>query len=465
MAEEPHSFDGPLVGERYRLGPLIGEGGQGSTWLALDTERERRVAVKEFSLDKADDWKEFELFQRECRVLHELDHPGIPDYLSEHEADDETSFYLVMEYVPGQTLAEQLADDGVFDEAKLWWVLWRLIDILDHLHVRIPPIVHRDLKPSNLIERPDGRLVLVDFGGVRDFFRSDGGSTVVGTFGYMAPEQLHGQATPATDIYSLGATLVTLGTGIQPEHIERKGLRMRLSKHLRLSKPLMRVLQRLVEPDPDKRPASAEALRELLQREGVTPQDIEDPAPEPEPREPPRDPRSEPDSDHDESADDSDEHAALPVQTLPDDTPRPIRLLFGGAVTLASTGILLLALFAQFLILPLVFGLAEGLGPQNKKKEIEKKHERAEHVAEIAQRQATEALRLGTREVGAAISGRRTRSRAQSRKRRPEPPVEPARGEQREDRAQGRRQRRWRRRRRGEREAEVIDAEFEVIDE
>ena len=112
-------------------------------------------------------------------------------------------------------------------------MLVRCLEILDYLHTRTPSVVHRDIKPSNIVRAPnDGRCSLVDFGGVLDAAREKGGSTIVGTFGYMAPEQLHGQAVPATDIYALGATIVALAGGIEPEDVPRKGLRMDLDKHL-----------------------------------------------------------------------------------------------------------------------------------------------------------------------------------------------------------------------------------------
>ena len=115
--------------------------------------------------------------------------------------------------------------------------------------------MHRDIKPTNIVRAPDGKIAIVDFGGVLEAARDKGGSTIVGTYGYMAPEQLHGQVTPAADIYSLGATIVALAGGIEPEDVARKGLRMDLDRHLpTIDDGLRAALTAMTDPDPDKRP-------------------------------------------------------------------------------------------------------------------------------------------------------------------------------------------------------------------
>jgi hypothetical protein len=149
-------------------------------------------------------------------------------------------------------------------------VLVRGLEILDYLSTRSPPVVHRDIKPSNLVRDTDGTLALVDFGGVADVGEG-AGSTLVGTYGYMAPEQLHGQSTPATDIYSLGATIVALAGGIEPEDVPRKGLKMDLAKHLPSMNPgLRKVLEAMTEPDPEKRPQRPREVAALLAKAGAT---------------------------------------------------------------------------------------------------------------------------------------------------------------------------------------------------
>ena len=258
-------FEGPLIGGRWRLGPRMGAGAQAKTYLARD-ERDQAhvVVVKQFHLGKSD-WKHFDLFEREVRVLKSLRHPGVPRFLGSFESEPGV-FDLVMERIPGPTL-RALATKVRFTDEELRDVLARVLEILDYLHRRNPPVVHRDIKPANLVRDAKGNVGLVDFGGVRAALRDDGGSTVIGTFGYMAPEQLHGQATPATDIYGLGATIVALAGGLEPEKVPRRGLRMDLRAHLKARDPaLVDILEAMTEPDPDQRPRSARAVAGMLRR-------------------------------------------------------------------------------------------------------------------------------------------------------------------------------------------------------
>ncbi|HWO19596.1 MAG TPA: serine/threonine-protein kinase [Kofleriaceae bacterium] len=259
------AFDGPLIGGRYRLGPRLGRGSQGEIFLARDDKAKssepREVIVKRMT--PRGTWKSFELFEREAKVLSQLRHPGVPRHLATIEEPPGT-FNLVMQRAPGENLRE-LSQRRRLSQLELRDVLVRCLEIIDYLHTRTPPVVHRDLKPSNIVRAPDGKLALVDFGGVLDAAREKGGSTVVGTFGYMAPEQLHGQAVPATDIYALGATIVALAGGIEPEDVPRKGLRMDLDRHLPALDPgFRRALAAMTDPDPDKRPQRARDVVKLL---------------------------------------------------------------------------------------------------------------------------------------------------------------------------------------------------------
>src|SRR5579859_6182187 len=184
---------GQVLADRYRIVRLLGRGSFGHTYEAERLADGTHVAVKQLALGAVGDWKILDLFERETRVLSELTHPSIPRYL-EHFSIDQAgakSFYLVQGLVAGRSLAERVVSGWRPDEAEVKRIAVAVLDILSYLHARLPPIIHRDLKPQNVLLEDGGKVWLVDFGAVRDVYRSTtvGGSTVVGTYGYMAPEQ------------------------------------------------------------------------------------------------------------------------------------------------------------------------------------------------------------------------------------------------------------------------------------
>jgi hypothetical protein len=254
------AFATNVWGGRYEMDGFLGAGGQGATFVGTDRKTGARVAVKVFDLKNAKDWKAVELFEREAKTLQEIEHPGMPQFIDVIEDDGARA--LVMTLVHGQSYDRVLKEKGPVREAALWRVLVDVTDVLRELHGQDSPVVHRDIKPRNLVRRPDGGVALVDFGGVA--VRSTG-STVVGTFGYMAPEQLYGKTSPATDMYCLGATLLTLATGTEPEDQPRQGLAIDVDKAVpHLSAPLRGLLKRLLAPEPEKRPQTAAALAKEL---------------------------------------------------------------------------------------------------------------------------------------------------------------------------------------------------------
>jgi serine/threonine protein kinase len=248
--------------ERFQPLGLLGTGGQGRTYRALDRQTNDEVAVKEIRLRDMDGWKSFDLFERECQVLRSLSHPGIPRFIATYSAEAEGKFYLVMELIAGKSLKE-ISGKEILSTAQLWNIVHQVLEILQYLHSCKPRVIHRDLKPANILRRDDGSLALVDFGGVRLASHPDGGSTVVGTFGYMAPEQLHGEASPASDIYSLGATIAGMAAGMSADKLPRQGLKIDLQAAMEAS-PLRSLLQRMLEPDPQERLGSVNEVKSLL---------------------------------------------------------------------------------------------------------------------------------------------------------------------------------------------------------
>jgi hypothetical protein len=258
-----------LDGGRYEVKGLLGEGSQGVTYEATDAHPGKLVAVKRFDVRGARSWKDVELAEREARVLATLDHPLVPRYLANFEEDG--ALYLVMDKVEGESLESLRRRQGPLPEAEVRRFLSCADRALTYLHGRGAPVVHRDLKPGNVIRRPDGTYVLVDFGAVTELLTKKGSSTIVGTVGYIAPEQLQGRATASSDVYAVGATAVAALTGADPETLPHRGLRLDVRAALagRASDGMIAALERMMEPDPDLRAKSVgAALDEAV--EGAT---------------------------------------------------------------------------------------------------------------------------------------------------------------------------------------------------
>ena len=243
----------------------LGEGSQGETFEAYDTVRGKRVAIKRFRVSTAKAWKDVELAEREVKTLASLEHALLPRYLEHFEEGG--ALVLVMDYVDGESLAAIRAK-GRSSVLEVERFLADAARALDYLHGRAPPIIHRDIKPANVIRRKDGTYVLVDFGAVRDRLKHEGGSTVVGTFGYMAPEQFQGRAGPASDVYGVGATAIALLTGQEPESLPHKGLGIDVAAALpsSVAPTLVHALEAMLEPDPE---ARAPSIEEALRRGGA----------------------------------------------------------------------------------------------------------------------------------------------------------------------------------------------------
>ncbi len=256
-----------LLHNRYRLGPEIGRGGQGKTYVGQDLHTGQTVAVKELSLAIADDWKAIELFQREGLALRQLHHPAIPSYIDAFVDDDGPSlrFFLVREYVEGQTFQELIEAGENIATTDVVAFIEEVLDILDYLHDQHPPVIHRDIKPSNLILRPDGSVALIDFGAVQVVGSHTLMSTVVGTSGYVAPEQLAGRTRPASDLYSLGATVVHLLSHLHPADLPMERMRLLFEDRVgRIPPRLMRFLKGVLEPAVEDRIDSVQEARQVL---------------------------------------------------------------------------------------------------------------------------------------------------------------------------------------------------------
>ncbi|XXX78694.1 serine/threonine-protein kinase [Sorangium sp. So ce134] len=246
--------EGHVIVDRYRVVRVLGRGGSAITYEAEVLSTGGRVAVKQLLIWKRAEWKALDLFEREARVLAKLTHPSIPRYVDYLKLDSEQGpcFYLVQELAPGRPLSAWVKDGWRADEAEATTLARHILRTLLYLQGFSQPIVHRDIKPQNVLRDQDGSVYLVDFGAVaeaRD--TASGGSTVVGTYGYMAPEQFRGRATPASDLYGLGATLLHALSGRDPADLPQTGMRLDVHGSVRVSRPFADWLARMLDPDLD----------------------------------------------------------------------------------------------------------------------------------------------------------------------------------------------------------------------
>ena len=241
---------------------ILGEGAQGTTYEAFDEREGRSVAIKRFDVRGARSWKDVELAEREARVLATIDHPLVPRYFEHFEEND--SLFLVMEKIEGETLEAIRTRLTAVPEDEVRRFLTCADRALSYLHGRSSPMVHRDVKPRNVVRRDDGVYVFVDFGTVSELISRRGASTIVGTIGYMAPEQLQGRAMPVSDVYAVGATALAALTGADPETLQHRGLKIDVRHALagRASEAMIAALERMLEPDPERRATSVAGAME-----------------------------------------------------------------------------------------------------------------------------------------------------------------------------------------------------------
>jgi WD40 repeat protein len=261
---------------RYRILNVIGKGGMGAVYLAVDQRFESYVALKEtlFTEDRLR-----KAFEREARLLNSLRHSALPR-VSDHFTESSGQF-LVMEYIPGDDLAELLKHKGgpfLTAECLIW--ADQLLDALEYLHLQIPPIIHRDIKPQNLKLTPQGQIILLDFGLAKgiplQMSRVNTGGSIFGyTPNYAPLEQIQGTGTsPRSDLYSLGATLYHLMTGVVPPDAVTRAAAvvtgqsdpLRPASELNPLVPaaVASVLQSSMAQNPDHRPQTANEMREAF---------------------------------------------------------------------------------------------------------------------------------------------------------------------------------------------------------
>ncbi|MQA97623.1 MAG: protein kinase, partial [Streptosporangiales bacterium] len=263
--------DGRLLAGRYRLDTPLGRGGMGTVWRATDELLDRGVAVKELrfppEISAAERSVLKERTKREARAAARLSHPGVVTVLDVVDAEDRP--WIVMELVPSRSLAQVVEEDGPLPYRRVAEIGLRLLAALGVAHAA--GVIHRDVKPGNVLLGDNGRVVLTDFG--LAVLEGDPSLTqsgmIIGSPAYMAPERARGGVvSPASDLWSLGATLYTAVEGRPP--YDRKGSMAVLTAALfddpdpsEHAGPLRPLLEDLLRRDPPARPGIGDAARRL----------------------------------------------------------------------------------------------------------------------------------------------------------------------------------------------------------
>ena len=262
----------PCIAGRYDVLECMGQGSQGEVYRARRRTDGAEVAIKVMHIKSVKNWKMYELFHREAKVLSAIDIEGVAKFyeaIEDLESADPVSV-IVQQFVDGHALGEVIKAPHGFVLCDIADILIQLTKILERLHHSNPPIIHRDIKPSNIMleDLPRGyRVWLIDFGAVANPQVKDGGSTVAGTYGYMAPEQLMGQPKPASDLYSMAVMAFYMLTGVPPEAIEVQDFRLLIDPHLQnLPFPVTVLLRQMLEPHIDQRLTDTNKILRALEQ-------------------------------------------------------------------------------------------------------------------------------------------------------------------------------------------------------
>lgn len=255
--------EGAVLHSKYKVERKIGEGGMSTVWLAREISTSQIWAVKDINKKS----KEFVAVANEngtlseVEIVKDLNHPFIPHVNNVYEDSD--SIQIVMEYVEGKTLKDILVKRGPIPEHLAVQIMKELIEVFIYLHTRPDPVIFRDLKPGNIMIQVDGHIRLIDFG-IALLKRQNSKVLPLGTKGYAAPEQFKGKADARSDIYTMGATLYSLLTGIFPTTRDASFDDL-LEKSPNTSTQLAKIVLKATQKDPDKRYHNvSELLKDLV---------------------------------------------------------------------------------------------------------------------------------------------------------------------------------------------------------
>ena len=272
---KPQDLLGKKISQ-YRIERIVGRGGMGTVYEALESSLDRKVALKVLSPEASTTRETVGRFKREAKVLAQIEHPNVIRIYQMGRVG--SVIFIAQEYVEGTDYETIVEEDGPLD-------LWDAMDVVESVAMALGAVhdvgvIHRDLKPSNVMRRADGRIKVLDFG-IAKPFTSDAGPEItqtgmfLGTLGYCSPEQIRGdKLTVRSDIYSLGVMFYFLLTGDVPnagaatEEMLQKTLTGKLmplrKRRSDLAHPLVHLVERMVHSDAKRRPGSAAVVRSRI---------------------------------------------------------------------------------------------------------------------------------------------------------------------------------------------------------
>jgi serine/threonine-protein kinase len=265
-------FRDQVIG-KYRILSPLGSGGFGAVYLAQDTWIDKKVALKVPHKQNVD----FSEMLKEPRLLASMSHPNIVTVLTAEKQQE--TFFIVMEYVAGETLESIIIRDGALDLTRALDFTCQMCNAVDHAHRA--GVLHRDLRPGNMLVSDTGMLKVTDFGTSRILEIAAHGTTVIGSPPYMAPEQFHGKATFASDVYSIGITMYQMLTGELPYQTPAPADLDRLmrgelvqpprTKNSRIPVGISNIVLKALQADSGKRyQRAADLLQDVLAARGTT---------------------------------------------------------------------------------------------------------------------------------------------------------------------------------------------------
>jgi serine/threonine protein kinase len=262
-----------ILANRYQICKQLSQKAGRRTLLAKDLQSQDLVIIKILRFDPDFQWDDLKLFEREANTLKNVSHPAIPNYLDYFEIDesDTRGFALVQTYIDAPSLETIVQQGRKFSESEVIELADRILSILIYLHEQIPPVIHRDLKPSNILlsnrsGNSIGDVYLVDFGSVQTVASKEGSTiTIVGSYGYIPLEQFGGQTTTASDLYSLGMTVIYLLTGTHPSELPQINGQVKFTTEI--STRFRKWVEKITQPYLDKRFNLARSAQSALQSE------------------------------------------------------------------------------------------------------------------------------------------------------------------------------------------------------